>query len=65
MVDDVFDDQRLAAGCGNPSNYMSFSSEMNGVMVTSDGGNTWTMTNLVKSAYLLQPAFLAEPLIGP
>ena len=42
---------RVAAGCGNPSNYMSYQSMTAGVMLTLDGGATWHMTNFgVQSA---------------
>lgn len=44
--------QRVAAGCGNPSNYMSYASELNGVMLTLDGGATWKMTNFPKSLHI-------------
>jgi hypothetical protein len=37
--------QRVAAGCSMVSNYKMYASELNGVMLTLDGGATWTMTN--------------------
>ncbi len=42
---------RVAAGCSNPSNYMTYQSMTAGVMLTLDGGATWQMTNFgVQSA---------------
>ena len=42
---------RVAAGCGNPSNYAGYQSMTAGVMLTLDGGATWQMTNFgVQSA---------------
>jgi hypothetical protein len=42
---DARNTRRLVAGCGNPSNYMKYQSQTNGVMITLDGGVTWNMTS--------------------
>lgn len=37
---------RILAGCSNPSNYQRISSEMGGVMLSKDGGSSWSMVGL-------------------
>jgi hypothetical protein len=44
LVVDWSNTNRLVAGCGNPSNFMSYSSQSNGLLMTLDGGLSWTTT---------------------